>query len=89
MPDTTERISMEIAERLRRLIAAYHFDTSKGTSINITISIGVACYPQHATTLDDLVSAVDTALYTAKRRGRNRVYCYGPDSLETSQVFIT
>jgi len=89
MPDTNERISMEIAERLRRLIAAYHFDTSKGTSINITISIGVACYPQHATTLDDLVSAVDTALYTAKRRGRNRVYCYGPDSLETSQVFIT
>jgi diguanylate cyclase (GGDEF)-like protein/PAS domain S-box-containing protein len=39
----------------------------------VTVSIGVACYPIHGSTLKDLIAAADKALYKAKGDGRNRV----------------
>jgi diguanylate cyclase (GGDEF)-like protein/PAS domain S-box-containing protein len=39
----------------------------------VTVSIGVACYPTHGSTLNDLVAAADGALYRAKADGRNCV----------------
>src|SRR3989338_16857 len=42
----------------------------------ITVSIGVACFPQDARRSDDLLDKADSALYEAKRTGRNRVCLY-------------
>lgn len=42
----------------------------------ITVSIGVACFPQDAKRADDLIEKADSALYEAKRTGRNRVCLY-------------
>jgi diguanylate cyclase (GGDEF)-like protein len=39
----------------------------------VTVSIGIACYPAHGSTLKDLITAADRALYKAKADGRNRV----------------
>ena len=39
----------------------------------ITVSVGVASLPEHATTADGLVDEADVALYRAKRLGKNRV----------------
>jgi len=39
----------------------------------LSASIGIATYPLHATTAEDLIKAADLALYRAKRAGRNRV----------------
>jgi diguanylate cyclase (GGDEF)-like protein len=39
----------------------------------VTVSIGVACYPTHGTTLTELIAAADGALYRAKAGGRNCV----------------
>jgi len=39
----------------------------------VTVSIGVASYPTHGSTLTDLIAAADSALYQAKTDGRNRV----------------
>jgi diguanylate cyclase (GGDEF)-like protein len=39
----------------------------------VTISLGVAVFPEHGTTADSLIRAADQALYQAKRNGRNRV----------------
>lgn len=39
----------------------------------LTVSVGIATFPEDGTTLDDLVTAADRRLYAAKRAGRNRV----------------
>lgn len=43
-----------------------------------TVSVGVAIYPQHGTSLDVLTQAADKALYQAKAQGRNRVVVFHP-----------
>jgi two-component system, cell cycle response regulator len=56
-----------IVDRLRRQIEAVSHEPK------VTISGGVATFPTDATTVDELVSAADEALYESKRSGRNRV----------------
>jgi len=67
--------ALDAAERLREAIEATPFDTGSGKRISITASIGVASYPGDAEDLDAVVAAADSALYAAKRGGRNRVCC--------------
>lgn len=45
--------------------------TNRSVSINVTVSIGIAVYPEHATTADGLLDAADDALYAAKAAGRD------------------
>jgi diguanylate cyclase (GGDEF)-like protein len=47
--------------------------TSGGDRITLTASIGLASYPQHGATLEELLEHADSALYIAKRAGRDRV----------------
>jgi diguanylate cyclase (GGDEF)-like protein len=70
LPDTEIDAALEIAERVRVAIAEISLP---GTDVSVTASIGVAGFPQHASTLDRLERLADTALYLAKRQGRNRV----------------
>lgn len=58
------------AERIRRKVAAERFGGERG---EITLSIGVATFPEHGDTPKAIVASADAALYEAKRRGRNRV----------------
>jgi diguanylate cyclase (GGDEF)-like protein len=63
-----------MAERLRRTIESLPVDTGDPVPIHVTVSIGVACYPEvKAATPDELIAAADKALYRAKNDGRNRV----------------
>jgi diguanylate cyclase (GGDEF)-like protein len=39
----------------------------------VTVSAGVAAFPEHGASRDEIVRAADTALYAAKQAGRNRV----------------
>lgn len=65
--------SIAIAEQIRSGVASYPFELPDGTSIQLTISIGVSSFPSHAKNLNDLVQRADEALYRAKDQGRNRV----------------
>jgi diguanylate cyclase (GGDEF)-like protein len=61
------------AERLRtrmRELTIIHRGSSLGM---VTISVGVAAFPQHGMSPKDLMAAADAALYQAKRGGRDRV----------------
>jgi diguanylate cyclase (GGDEF)-like protein len=40
---------------------------------SLTVSCGVAVFPEHGRNLQDLIEAADRALYLAKKAGRNRV----------------
>jgi diguanylate cyclase (GGDEF)-like protein len=71
LADTGSQEGMVIAERIRRTVEETLFEGARGTPIRLTISIGVATYPQHATERDGLLDAADKAMYRAKSLGRN------------------
>ncbi len=63
-----------LAERLREIVAATDFAVAaNGRPIRLTVSVGVATYPDTAANMDDLVARADAALYAAKRAGKDRV----------------
>jgi len=70
------------AERVRAAMAEHSFpvtrrdDPDGETSHHITISIGVAAFPDDARDPIHLVELADSALYRAKRSGRNRICAY-------------
>jgi diguanylate cyclase (GGDEF)-like protein len=76
----TTHQAMAIAEKLRRLVEGFQFP---GVPRTITISAGVAAFPAHGKTRDEMVRAADSGLYAAKQAGRNRV-CLASLALTTS-----
>ena len=62
----------QAAERIRKAIEDHRF-TLDGVTIQVTISIGIACCPEHGRDVRTLVGRADRALYRAKESGRNRV----------------
>ncbi|MCP4043150.1 MAG: GGDEF domain-containing protein, partial [Gammaproteobacteria bacterium] len=63
----------ELAERLRNDISEHSTPVAGSKELNITVSVGIASYPEHAQTWEDLLKAADSAMYAAKHAGRNRV----------------
>ena len=73
LPETITEKAEELADRLRNSIANFNMTTKSDKNIKLTVSIGIATYPNHATTIPDLLKAADTAMYAAKEAGRNQV----------------
>ncbi len=65
--------AVEIAERLRGVISSEPF-VFNGHSTTITVSIGIALYPMHGKSTDELIGEADRAMYAAKLGGRNSVH---------------
>ncbi|MBC7542154.1 MAG: diguanylate cyclase [Candidatus Sericytochromatia bacterium] len=76
MPDTDTEGAMQLAERIRHGIETMALSGPKGEKLNVTISIGVSTFPQHASSKDELIEKADIALYRSKRGGRNRCSAY-------------
>jgi diguanylate cyclase (GGDEF)-like protein len=80
LPEISHNKALEFAERLCRIVSAEPFlipqEKDDPYEIPLTISIGIASYPEDANSLDDLISRTDQMLYEAKRQGRNRVIHY-------------
>ena len=75
LPETNLEGGLAVAEKLR---AATHRTPFCDDGIRLTVSIGVACFPEHATATEELLRAADEALYEAKLQGRDRVVTAGP-----------
>jgi len=67
MPLTKKQEALILAERIRKTV-----ETSP-TLRNITVSIGVASFPEDADTKEELIAKADKALYGAKKSGKNKI----------------
>ena len=75
IPEAAEDAAYILSERLRKQFAALKFDNLP----QITISLGIATYPFDGKDLEDLIKKGDSAMYAAKKTGRNKVVKYTPD----------
>lgn len=74
LPETDEEGALELAERIRERIASTEVDLVDGAgTISVTASVGLATQSGAAVDVRRLIGAADTALYEAKRAGKNRV----------------
>jgi two-component system cell cycle response regulator len=74
MPETDMAVATMVAERIRRRIATEPFAIQQGAhNLEVTISIGIAAIGDEGDTAAAILKRADTALYRAKRDGRNRV----------------
>jgi two-component system, cell cycle response regulator len=74
MPETDMAVATMVAERLRRRIASEPFAIQQGAqNLDVTISIGIASLDGPDDNAAAMLKRADTALYRAKRDGRNRV----------------
>jgi two-component system cell cycle response regulator len=67
--------ALQLAERIRQEVAQQSFASPQG-AFQVTLSIGVAGYPDDARDKADIISRADQSLYAAKHGGRNRTVCY-------------
>ncbi|HEU4398665.1 MAG TPA: diguanylate cyclase [Actinomycetota bacterium] len=78
LPETNLDGGLAVAEKLRMAIHGAAFRGRGDNGMRLTVSIGVACFPEHATSREELLRAADEALYEAKLQGRDRVVTAGP-----------
>jgi diguanylate cyclase (GGDEF)-like protein len=71
MPETDAAGALVIAERIRERVKALAFETEQGR-LAVTLSLGVASFPDDAARKPELVERADACLYHAKRHGRDR-----------------
>src|SRR5512141_2715027 len=72
--ETNADEAMIVAERMRKMIEAEPFAKETGLPIRLTISIGIAAFPEHANTKQTLLNLADQAMYRGKESTRNVVY---------------
>lgn len=74
-----------MAERVVKALTGLSFEFD-GKRFGLTISLGIALLPKHATSSEQLVSHADAAMYQAKRSGKNCWRIYRPDLDESSHM---
>ncbi|MDZ7654233.1 MAG: PAS domain S-box protein [Burkholderiaceae bacterium] len=78
LPETDERMALECAERVRSRVSEL-MPSFRGAPLGaVTVSIGVAIFPEQGTVPEALIQCADEALYEAKRAGRNRALLARP-----------
>jgi diguanylate cyclase (GGDEF)-like protein len=77
LPQIPDEGARDVAERIRSAVTTLEvpvtIDDNTQVIKDLSASVGVACFPEAGTTVDGLVHAADTAMYRAKRAGRNTV----------------
>jgi diguanylate cyclase (GGDEF)-like protein len=77
LPETDWQGALEVAERLRAAICSEPFLRAHVGGVELTASFGVASYPDHATSKEELVRAADEAMYRIKQAGKNSISVAG------------
>jgi len=79
LPDTGTELAGAVAERIRQKICRYQFTGGRSLHLSLTASFGVAAFPLHASSPQQLIACADTAMYEAKAASKNCVkFAAGP-----------
>lgn len=78
LPETDIEGARILAERIRIALEEREFEF-EGNKLSVTVSLGVATFPDHGTELDGLIKRCDLALYWAKNHGRNQTVIWKPE----------
>ena len=79
LPETGQQSCMLVAERIRQAVERMVIPSGSDKPLpQVTVSLGIAIYPDHGQGLEDVLQAADKALYESKRAGRNRSTLYVP-----------
>jgi diguanylate cyclase (GGDEF)-like protein len=70
---------LKVAERVRRAIEDHRYLSREGARVRVTASIGLASFPEHATSKAEILEFADRAMYRGKRSNRNVVYIASKD----------
>ncbi len=74
LPDTSAKSCVLVAERVRKAVMTMVVPSESEKPLpQLTVSIGVAVFPDHGQSLEEVLHASDKAMYESKRQGRNRV----------------
>ena len=73
LSNTTGEEAAHTAQKLCKAISERVFDLANNQKEHVTISLGVATYPQNGQTPQELIEHADKGLYKAKENGRNQV----------------
>jgi diguanylate cyclase (GGDEF)-like protein len=72
MPNTSTDEAFVVAEKIRAAVAATEVELSERARVRLTVSVGVAAYPEDTDSAAELFGLADEALYEAKRMGRDQ-----------------
>jgi diguanylate cyclase (GGDEF)-like protein len=73
LPDTGTDLASTVAERIRAKIERHEFNGGRSLTLRTTASFGVAAFPEHAASPQQLIACADTAMYEAKAAQKNCV----------------
>jgi diguanylate cyclase (GGDEF)-like protein len=76
LPECPFDIALRKAEQIREEVAKLELRYDKQPLGSVTVSLGVAAFPDHAKESEELLRRADEALYLAKQAGRDRVVAY-------------
>jgi diguanylate cyclase (GGDEF)-like protein len=71
LPDTAIDLAGTVAERIRERISRHQFSGGRNLKLTLTASFGVAAFPSHASSPQQLIACADTAMYEAKAGNKN------------------
>jgi diguanylate cyclase (GGDEF)-like protein len=74
--DAPTEDAVNAGERIRKAIEQHRFLAREGLGLRLSICVGVATWPQHARTKEEILHRADLAMYAGKHRDRNAVYVF-------------
>ena len=84
LPEARLDDAFKVAERIRKTIES----KSSSRSMPITVSVGVANWPNDGVMKEEIIGRADAALYRAKQMGRNRT-CLSSEVVNTGTTLIS
>jgi len=73
LPETDTQGAYQVADRIRNTIASRPFRVTENAQVTLTGSMGIASFPAHAETKEELVRQADRAMFTIKNQSKNAI----------------